>query len=107
MTCGPVPGIANATLLKAVVADAFAARIASRSVQVASQVPSPASDVVVTTRGGGSSAKHAENSDVLPFDAVAVAVTTVPGGSGSLVASDSENASEAGLVNARVALPRN
>jgi hypothetical protein len=50
----------------------FAARIASRSVQVPSQVPSPGSAAEFTTNAGAGT--QFENSDVLPAGSVAVAV---------------------------------
>src|SRR6188768_3676070 len=66
----------------------FATISASRRLQCAAlQRPSATSSVVLTTSGGGSSGKHAENSDVPTPVRVAVVVITVPGGNGSLVVS--------------------
>ncbi len=80
----PLPGMAKVMTLSLSSARAFTAAMASRSVHsVASHVPVPGSALEFTTSGGGSRKKHAENSEVLPSGAVAVMLSTVPGGSGS------------------------
>src|SRR5688500_6007334 len=78
--------MAKEIVLNTPAARAFAVAIASRSVQVASQAASPGSVAEVTASGGGSSGKHAENSEVLPPALVAVAVSTVPGASDPVAA---------------------
>ncbi len=76
--CGPLP-IANS--ISSSVGAAFASSTASRSVQVASQVPSPGSAAELTVKTAPSPSSTAtadENSEVLSAASVAVAVTHAP-----------------------------
>src|SRR5687767_10934142 len=76
MVCGP-----SGSMLKVILsapATLLALRIASRSVQVPSQVPSPGSALEFTTKPAAGT--QFENSEVLFAGSVAVAVTNAPGG---------------------------
>src|SRR4051794_27906635 len=81
----PEPGIAN--VIVSVPAMALARVIASRRLQwTVPQKPSPASSAALTVKEGSSvvppatTARQAENSEVLPFGSVTVAVTKLPTG---------------------------
>src|SRR5689334_1796185 len=76
ITCAPVPGILNAILFGPLPANELASSSACRN------EPGPASFVFTTVSVSGGSvvgaAKHGENSDVLLFVSVAVAVRYLP-----------------------------